>query len=75
MPVEAERLDDEGLELAGEEIGQEEGRDVVVPPGEGLVAGKEGITVRAGDAFDAELLADLVEKAAGAAIGIADEDA
>ena len=50
MAVEAERLDDEGLELAGEEIGEEEGGDVVVVARKRLVAGEEGITVRAFDA-------------------------
>ncbi|MCY1326957.1 hypothetical protein D9M69_124750 [compost metagenome] len=53
MPVQAERFDDEGFELAGEEIGEEKGGDVVVPAaGEIPVAGEEGITVRAGDALD-----------------------
>jgi hypothetical protein len=68
MPVQAERFDDEGFELAGEEIGEEKGGDVVVPAaGEIPVAGKagkEGITVRAGDALDLFLFAETVETAA-----------
>ena len=65
MPVQAERFDDEGFELAGEEIGEEKGGDVVVPAaGEIPVAGEEGITVRAGDALDLFLFAETVETAA-----------
>lgn len=76
VPVEAERLDDEGLELAGEEIGEEESADVVVPAlGEFRIAGEEGIAMRAGDALDTFLLAKPIKEAAGAAIRIGDEDA
>ena len=75
VPVEAERLHDEGVELARQKVGQEEGGEILVGAlGEILVAGEEGVTVRSGQALDALALAESVDIAARAAIGIADED-
>ena len=54
VSVEAEADDDQRVEVAGEEVGQEEGRRVVVgEPGEGLAAGVELVAVGAGEPLDA----------------------
>ena len=76
MLVELQRLDHEGLELPGQQIGQVEGGELVVRiRQEFLVAGEEGIAMRPADPLDAFLGADLVELPLRAAFGIADEDA
>ncbi len=76
MPVEAERLDDEGFELPGKEIRQEESCDVIVPAGcEIRVSREERVAMRTRDARHPFLFAESVDKPAGAAIGIGDEDA
>src|SRR3546814_11129361 len=50
MPVETERFDDEGPELAGEEVGQEETQDIVDRLRlEGGIAPEEGVAVRPRD--------------------------
>ena len=75
MPVEAQPLDDQAVEMAGEEIGQVEGAGLLVMEGvEGLEAGIEGVAMRAGESLDAFLGKHPVERAAGAAIGIGAED-
>ncbi len=74
-PVEAEGADQECLEMASEEIGDEKRRHHPVAGSlERLIADIEGEAVRPFDPFDAMGGADLVEFAARAAIGIADED-
>ena len=62
------------VEVAGQEIGQEEGRRVLV--GEGLegLDRRRTVTVGAGQAFHAFLFDDPVEEAACAAVGVGDED-
>src|SRR3546814_1130237 len=75
MPVETERFDDEGPELAGEEVGQEETQDIVGRLRlEGGIAPEEGVAVRPRDAGNALPFAEPVDIAAGAAIGIGEKD-
>src|SRR6185436_10595409 len=76
VPVEPEAAHDERLEVTGEEVGQVEGRGLVlvhcVP---GVVSGEEAVAVRAGQPLHVVLSQDDVERAAGSAVGIGDEDA
>ena len=75
MPVEAHALDDQGLEMPGEEIGQVEGAGHPLGHiGERRAAGEELVAMRPGDTRHAGRLADPVDIATGAAIGIGDED-
>ena len=75
MAVEAERFDNNASN-GGPGIRQEKRSEILVPPGlEGGIAGEKGKTVRTGDALDLFFFAKPVEQAAGAAIGIGDEDA
>ena len=76
MPVDAEPLDDQPVEMADQIVGQIEGGGVFLRHRvEDLVAGIEGVTVRAGDAFDAFLGQHFVEFAAGAAIAVEHQNA
>ncbi|VTZ60925.1 conserved hypothetical protein [Sinorhizobium medicae] len=75
MPVETERFDNEGLELAGEKVCQEEGGDILVPSrGEVRVSCKEGIAMRTRDSCHPFLFTEPVDQPAGAAIGIGEKD-
>ena len=75
MAIEAEALPDERLEVAGQEVGEEERpRLVVVECGEELGAGEQLVAVRAGEALDAGMVGEQsVERAAGPAVGVGDE--
>src|SRR3546814_1116573 len=75
MPVEAQALHDQAVEVAGQVGGQEEGADLVLDQGvESLLARKEGVAMGAGDAFHPFFRADPVDAAAGAAIGVEHKD-
>jgi len=75
MAVDAETANDEPLEVPGEEVGQPEGRRLVIGHrGEVRPAGEELVAVGAGQALDALLGEDGVEEAAGPAVGVGDED-
>ena len=74
MPIEAERLDDESLEVAREKVCEEEGKQVVVRPGrKRLVSGEKRVTVGAFDAGNVFALAKPVDIAARAAIRIGEK--
>jgi hypothetical protein len=74
--VQAERREHEPVHVAGQEIGQVERAELLVLEAlEGLAAGVELVAVGAGQALDALLADDVVEQAAGAAVGVGDEDA
>ena len=73
--VEAEPLDHQRVEMPGEEIGQvERARLLLGQRRERLLAGKEGVAMRALDAPHAFLGEDAVEFAAGAAVAVEAED-
>ena len=75
MAIDPEAADHEPLEVAGEEVGQPERRRLLVGHrGERRAAGEELVAVGARQALDALLREDRVEQAAGAAVGIGDED-
>ena len=75
MSVEAEARDDQPVEVAGEEIGQEERAELLVGDRrEGRGAGVELVAVGARQALDALLGQDRVEQAAGPAVGVGHED-
>ena len=70
-----EAADHEPLEVPGEEVGQPERAGLRVGQrGERGAAGVELVAVGAGQALDALLGEDAVEQAAGAAVGVGDED-
>ena len=73
--IEAEPLDDQRVEVAGEEIGQVESAELLLGEGgEDLLAGVEGVAMRARDALDAFLGEDAVERPARAAIAVEAEN-
>ena len=73
--VEAEPLEDERVEMAGEEVGQIEGAELLLGERrEDLLAGVEGIAMRAGDASHPFFGEDAVELAAGAAVAVEAQD-
>ena len=75
VAVDAEAADDEPLEVAGEEVGQVERAGLVVGQRANVgAAGEELVAVGAGQALDALVGEDRVEQAAGAAVGVGDED-
>ncbi len=75
VAVEAEEPDHESVEVTGQVVREVEGPNLgVLELGEGISAGEELVAVGAGQAFDAEILADCVQPAAGAAVGVADVD-
>ena len=76
MPVEAEPAPDQAVKMAGEIVGQVEGRRIGVVQGREVVdAGKEGVAMIARDPLDALGGEHPVEFAAGPAIAIGDQDA
>ena len=73
--VEAEPLDDERVEMAGEKISQVEGAQFLLGERrEDLLPGVEGVAMRACDAFHPFLGEDAVEFAAGAAVAVEAQD-
>ena len=75
MVVQAQPPTDQRLEMAGEEIGEIERAGLFLREGlEGLIAGIEGVAMRAVDAGHALLRQHPVELAAGAAIAIEEQD-
>ena len=73
--IEAEALDDQPLEMAGEEIGEEERAGLRLHHRvEIRLSGIEGVAMRAGDARHAFLRQHAVELAARAAIAVEAED-
>ena len=75
MPVEAESVDHQPLEVPGEEVGQVEGAGLLV--GEAVERRQsrvELVAVGAGEALDPRPLEDGVEGPAGPAVGVGDED-
>ena len=76
MAVEAEAGADDRVELAGQEVGQVEGPELLVlERGVGRRAGVELVAVGALDALEALALEVRVERAGRAAVGVGDEDA
>jgi len=63
------------IELPCKEIGEEKGVQIILPLCELLIPGKERVAMRASDAFNAFFLAQFVQHAACATIGIGDIDA
>jgi hypothetical protein len=75
VAVESEVPDHESIEVPDQVVGEVEGPDLgVLEFGEGRVAGEELVAVGARQAFDSEFLADGVQPATGATVGVADED-
>ena len=75
VAVDPEAADHEPLEVAGEEVGQPERRRLLVgQAGEVGAAGEELVAMGAGQPLHALLGEDRVEQAAGAAVGVGDED-
>ena len=73
--VEFQRFDDEGFELAGNQVRQIEGRDFFAAFGQEFFdAGIKGIAVRTGNPLDPFFFTDAVDFTLGAAFGIGDED-
>ena len=73
--VEAEPLDDQRVEMPGEEVGQIERAGLLLGQRrESLLAGEEGVAMRALDAPDAFFGEDAVERAARAAVAVEAED-
>ena len=76
MAVEAEALDDQPVEVAGQEIGQEERPELLVGDRrEGRRARVELVAMGAREALDALLGQHRIEQAAGPAVGVGHEDA
>ena len=76
MSIQAQALDDEPVEVARQEVGEEErGGLVLDDPGELRARRVELIAVGAGQALDPFLRDDRVEQAAGAAVGVGHEHA
>ena len=75
MAVDPEPADHQPLEVPGEEVGQPEGGGLVLgQAGEVGPAGEELVAMGAGQPLHAFLGEDRVQQAAGAAVGIGDED-
>jgi hypothetical protein len=75
MPVDTEPADHEPLEVPGEEVGQPEGRRLLVGQRREIgPAGEELVAMSTGQALDALFGEDRVQQAAGAAVGVGDED-
>src|SRR5262245_53322108 len=75
MPVDAERADDQAVEMTQQEVRQVERAGLRLRErGEDRRLGVELVAMRAGDALDALLAQDGVEFAPRAAIGVGDED-
>ena len=75
MGVQTQPLDDESIEVAGQEIGQEEGPELLVGDGsERLRARVELVAVGARQALDPFVGQHRVEQAARPAVGVGDED-
>ena len=73
--VEAKAANDQRVEMPGEEIGEvERARLLLGHRRERLLAGEEGVAMRAGDARHPLLCQHAVELAAGAAIAVEAED-
>ena len=75
MPIEAEPLDHQRLELPGEKIGEVEGAGSGLGQrGEALLAGEGRIAVWPGKSFDRLRLEHRIERPTRAAIGVGDVD-
>ena len=74
MAIDPEPANDESVEVVGEEVGQPEGRRLVVGHlGEGGSAGEELVAMGAGQTLDTLLLENAIEQPARAAVGLGDE--
>ena len=73
--VEAEALDDQRIEMPGEEVGEIEGAGLLLGErGEHVLAGEEGVAMGAGDAGHALLVEHAIEFAAGPAVAVEAQD-
>ena len=71
MAVQPHVLDDQTLEMSSQIIGKKEASQLLFHQAvKSVTAGIEGIAVGAGNALDPFLGTDLVEQAAGAAVGV-----
>ena len=76
MPVDPQPLDNQRVELPGQEVGQVERAGLGIGQGvEHALAGIERIAVRPGDPLDAFLGQHGIEPAAGTAVAVENQDA